>query len=631
MKVTGTVDLWKDELALIAVASLQASWDVTIISVRNLLGSVLVYFTRKIILLPHFCPLFTEHKVCLSQKGVSGATTVSNKAASFDLLPPGARFMTKFGIVEVVNDCREFPTGRLPPDIKKKVKAYAPLKLRKEAKNAKTHDDIASQLRARRTRINTLYQTRSPNKISTFHAYFGDDPQRIMVSSSPPIPPPAMDELPEDPLAPPNFFPDRMVECILIPDDRLRYLSTDIRTPIEARDAGQTGKTPTRLFLQRRLLMEEYNPDLSTYSCAECGGVFLSLGGMRYHCNASVCVQNSIREAEKRAARQRTVENNRLRLLANPVDKGRKRMLKTKKTRKRDTAMYPQVLISLGFELVQDDLRFTRFGNINANLEAPLVDLDPADEDDQFECLDPTEIADSLRHEWRAAQREYLLAAADQKYGSMYKGVYQSLGFKKGRKRPRSPSRVRKRKVAKAPPPAKPVSMPPIIDTQALADEINSGRYPSMSRYEGDGHFDICALCKDGGDLICCDFCRNSEHLACIRGRFTIKAPEPEDDFLCHKCIQNVQVKRNRAEKRRLMKLDREEEQRRREDEEEELLSPGIQKGQEYPYMADQARDVNELLELLQDSQTRLKQGLATSKMNNIRRKTMECFHIEAV
>ena len=150
-----------------------------------------------------------------------------------------------------------------------------------------------------------------------------------------------------------------------------------------------------------------------------------------------------------------------------------------------------------------------------------------------------------------------------------------------------------------------------------------------MTRYTNDDHYDICILCKDGGDLICCDFCRNAEHLSCLGERFMVKAPEPEDFFVCHNCISSVTAKRNRAEKRRLEKQQREDERHRKGILEERRLNPGIQSGKEYPYMADKAREVNELIELLQDAQTRLKQAVATTKINNIRRIAMGCFYTD--
>jgi hypothetical protein len=126
-------------------------------------------------------------------------------------------------------------------------------------------------------------------------------------------------------------------------------------------------------------------------------------------------------------------------------------------------------------------------------------------------------------------------------------------------------------------------------------------------------------ICKKDGDLLCCNFCHLAEHLKCIRQRFTIKNPEADEDFMCHKCIQTILARRNRAEKRRLEKQVNTENKIQRELLSETRKNPG--EGNEYHYMAAQAQDVNELVELLKDSQLRLRQSIETSKMNNIRRR----------
>jgi len=100
-----------------------------------------------------------------------------------------------------------------------------------------------------------------------------------------------------------------------------------------------------------------------------------------------------------------------------------------------------------------------------------------------------------------------------------------------------------------------------IIDTVVLAEEIHTGRYPSMNRYEG-SHDSKCIVCKTGGggtdalnQLYMCEFCSNAEHMPCLKSRVAIQDIDPEyDDFMCHKCVQTVVARRVRAEGRRLEK-----------------------------------------------------------------------------
>ena len=51
---------------------------------------------------------------------------------------------------------------------------------------------------------------------------------------------------------------------------------------------------------------------------------------------------------------------------------------------------------------------------------------------------------------------------------------------------------------------------------------------------EDDGfHGEFCKVCKDGGELLCCDFCPNTYHMRCV-------TPElisvPEGEWACPMC-----------------------------------------------------------------------------------------------
>lgn len=51
----------------------------------------------------------------------------------------------------------------------------------------------------------------------------------------------------------------------------------------------------------------------------------------------------------------------------------------------------------------------------------------------------------------------------------------------------------------------------------------------------GDGrreNRDHCNLCKDGGDLLCCDNCPRSFHLKCVGLKII-----PEGDWFCKRCM----------------------------------------------------------------------------------------------
>lgn len=70
------------------------------------------------------------------------------------------------------------------------------------------------------------------------------------------------------------------------------------------------------------------------------------------------------------------------------------------------------------------------------------------------------------------------------------------------------------------------------VCTQLLGGE--SSRAPSDGDADSDGgHADYCHTCKDGGELLCCDFCPLAYHLKCLVPPMT---SIPDDDWRCPRC-----------------------------------------------------------------------------------------------
>lgn len=55
---------------------------------------------------------------------------------------------------------------------------------------------------------------------------------------------------------------------------------------------------------------------------------------------------------------------------------------------------------------------------------------------------------------------------------------------------------------------------------------------------EEDDHMEFCRVCKDGGELLCCDTCPSSYHIHCLNPPL----PEiPNGEWLCPRCmVRNV-------------------------------------------------------------------------------------------
>lgn len=57
---------------------------------------------------------------------------------------------------------------------------------------------------------------------------------------------------------------------------------------------------------------------------------------------------------------------------------------------------------------------------------------------------------------------------------------------------------------------------------------------PTGADEEDDDHMEFCRVCKDGGELLCCDTCTSSYHIHCLNPPL----PEiPNGEWLCPRCM----------------------------------------------------------------------------------------------
>lgn len=623
-------------LANYAVVSSRVPWDYRIISVSHALLCRLCVITCTIRLSP-LTTFDPENKVC--QQGPN----VGSKNIVLPVLEAGSKFVTQFGVVEVVKDDRAVPTGTTSQLPKKGTRKYAAARIPWEAKNAKIHEEIAKILRIRKKRIDSLFESGNLRKDSMFYAYYGGDPKEKKISATAL---PKLNEIPKDPTHLEESFPDRIVECRLCPDLRKRSVSNQLNPSglLQNCDSASANVKPMTLFLQRKLLAQEYREEATNYVCQKCGKDFASQPGVTYHIKSDACGQKNATKRERREERENRIEQSATKMMLVGIEvESRPRVHKKRskasnqskwerKKKRRERGIYAEAVLSLGFKLVKADMDLSEYPVLSKSDEPALFDNGMVWRNDEYAMADdeaagiqfhaPETILGTLRKKLEEERRLLALKDADLKHGPMYKTVFQSLGYKKPRKRGIAAiqARVSKRQRKST---QEPAPLPPIIDTRALADEVDAGRYPSIKRNKDQEHADFCILCKDGGELICCDFCTNTEHLFCIRTKFTVKDPEPEDDFMCHRCIQSVLGKRSRAEKRRLEKQKNDRLRQRQQLIEDSKRNPGLQRGMEYPYMAARGQEVSEILILMQDARKRLEQSMGTLKMNNVRRRVM--------
>lgn len=65
-----------------------------------------------------------------------------------------------------------------------------------------------------------------------------------------------------------------------------------------------------------------------------------------------------------------------------------------------------------------------------------------------------------------------------------------------------------------------------------MITEVSLG-VPAGAEEEDDDHMEFCRVCKDGGELLCCDTCTSSYHIHCLNPPL----PEiPNGEWLCPRC-----------------------------------------------------------------------------------------------
>lgn len=69
-----------------------------------------------------------------------------------------------------------------------------------------------------------------------------------------------------------------------------------------------------------------------------------------------------------------------------------------------------------------------------------------------------------------------------------------------------------------------------------VISEVGVGVHPGAEE-EDDDHMEFCRVCKDGGELLCCDTCTSSYHIHCLNPPL----PEiPNGEWLCPRCTVSV-------------------------------------------------------------------------------------------
>jgi len=509
----------------------------------------------------------------------------------FPKLASGQRFVTKFGVVQVIQDKLtpvESDRTRVLPLTKSELHVLSRKRDKRNSAFRRAYvvnaDKLLISRRKMRKICGTLYDSKVEketdmelsrtlyldNKIDFFRTVPMDtngkfakrgsknvtrESTNVILTKNSPI-----SQKLEDPLAPADSLPDRIVECFLIPDKRNRI----IFYPEGFGDAIETYKCPTmKLYLKRRLLNELYQPDSEIYQCATCGKILTTKSGARAHMRKQPCLHRVLPlplwlpNIRKRTYKSRDKEVERIR---------------NKKKRERLAAVREEKYLALGVDTYVDKSSREYRSKVNFKNDNNAHVSEPTEEVMYLEVWKALGFLDKKK------RRKSPWIHFDNDLTSIYPSVYRSLNFRSNPIRknvprsneadPQTNSNKKKRRTSaqvkfdkeqhrlQKERERKEKAKQIVVDIMVLVEEIDTGRYPSIKRYTGK-HQDDCVICKNRhGILYCCEFCKNVCHLECLRERVTIRNPEPDDDFMCHSCILKIIARRSRAEKRRRMKRD---------------------------------------------------------------------------
>ena len=557
------------------------------------------------------------------------------------------------GAVVVVRDDRgPDPVGQLPEGLDKLLKSWRKVQGRCEDRRVASYVVAAGQSLFRRAQLSQLYQEGRVTAWNVQRVYrsggSSSTPGRLAVSQAL-----------SDPSAPDGSYPDRIVECRVIPDEREHFVvNADCSHDVVRRCDGVVGEDGGyRVFLRRRDLQHNYDKSASTFSCSQCGQSFMSRPGAVHHVRSGACASRKKSHASATARNLQSVQDRvdyfekQARASPNENLATAKRTFPKKKAKKiENVPVYPQVWLSLGFKLLPRSEATTKEGMVSAFVdETPVDELEPPVVSSAVvpavnvkvrktvidPKLHPRIVLRELEEEWRALKSHSV--------GPMYPEVFHALGYldfdprenAKRRKRRRAEQErkhqqelLRKRQRAEkkrrlAELPRATVSR---VDTRVLANEIEAGRYPSIKLYDGE-HDEICALCKEGSDdelLVDCDFCKQAIHYSCLLLRWVVQEPEPGLRFMCQTCIGVICSRRERAEKRRLEKVGETDRNATAKAPSKFALLKGVVRGQEFECLEAQGQRVSDLTVLLKDARNRLSAALEASSLNRLRRSMME-------
>ncbi len=338
---------------------------------------------------------YIEHKVCQREAGTQSNRKKKNMSGKFPYpkLEPGSKFITQYGVVQVISDGNIPPDHNktcIPMDIKDKVRTYNRKRKRIHERRANVITYSAKKQRKRRHDLMKIYlkslegnreeekQGKDGNgnggsneeeacvSLQIWKHYcslttpslilsgtYNQNMDDKMLTQIQTVEKHPWNDLGIDPSEPEDSYPNRIVECVLIRDERKKICDVDIQAEGEGRisqmkeakksvekakmaqsrknkcqNDGDTAcgektsdgevKTPSaanlhesgmKLYLQRKILVHTYNTKIANYQCKNCGQNFYSRMGLKSHCDELTCVKRIEKVKQERALRLQEIED----------------------------------------------------------------------------------------------------------------------------------------------------------------------------------------------------------------------------------------------------------------------------------------------------------------------------------
>lgn len=257
--------------------------------------------------------------------------------------------MTPYGVVEVVKDERAVPEAtEIPEKMADLSKSWNSSQTKQQVQIRKLYSSVAVKSLLRRSHLHDYDEQNLTTRNTVWKAYFGGDPRDIPAAMhSELIKMPVSTKT--DPMTPADCYPDRIVECVLIPDERNRFLG--LTEELGKANASQ-GITRTRLFLRRRLLTDPYIIHGDFFLCKDCGRGFTSKPGCKYHMGSQVCIVKAKKAAEIASQVRADIQKRCERERNKPPPKPKPRDAPRSNRKPKVMAVYPSIWLTLGFKLL---------------------------------------------------------------------------------------------------------------------------------------------------------------------------------------------------------------------------------------------------------------------------------------